>query len=60
MARISALYARPEFKGRVKVEAGTKPCLSLKLKSGKHVVEAARSFVAAYAAAKDAPASADG
>ena len=60
MARISALYARPEFKGRVKVEAGTKPCLSLKLKSGKHVVEAARAFVAAYAAAKDAPASADG
>ena len=49
MARISALYALPEYKGRVKVEAGTKPCLSLKLKSGKHVVETARAFVAAWA-----------
>ena len=49
MARISALYAQPEYKGRVKVEAGTTPCLSLKLKSGKHVVEAARSFVKAWA-----------
>ena len=49
MARISALYALPEYKGRVKVEAGSKPCLSLKLKSGKHVVEAARAFVNAWA-----------
>ena len=49
MQRISALYAQPEYKGRVKVEAGTKPCLSLKLKSGKHVVEAARAFVTAWA-----------
>ena len=55
MARISALYAQPEYKGRVKVEAGTKPCLSLKLKSGKHVVEAARSFVKAWAGTKEAP-----
>ena len=49
MGRISALYAQPEYKGRVKVEAGAKPCLSLKLKSGKHVVEAARTFVGAWA-----------
>ena len=55
MERISALYAQPDYRGRVKVEAGTKPCLSLKLKSGKHVVEAARAFVKAWAAT--APAS---
>ena len=56
MARISALYALPEFKGRVRVEAGSKPCLSYKLKSGKQVLEAARRFVRAWAetAAKDA------
>ena len=53
MQRISALYAQPEYKGRVKVEAGTKPCLSLKLKSGKHVVEAARAFVAAWAGTRE-------
>jgi transcription-repair coupling factor (superfamily II helicase) len=49
MERISALYAQSEYKGRVKVEAGAKPCLSLKLKSGKHVVETARAFVGAWA-----------
>ena len=52
MGRISALYALPEYTGRVKVEAGSKPCLSLKLKSGKHVVETARAFVAAWAGTK--------
>ena len=52
MERISALYALPEFKGKVKVEAGKeKPCISLKLQSGRRVIEAARGFVAAYAAA---------
>ncbi|MBE6914521.1 MAG: transcription-repair coupling factor [Ruminococcaceae bacterium] len=50
MERISALYAMPQFKGRLKVEAGAKPCLSLKLQSGRRVIEAAREFVAAYAA----------
>jgi transcription-repair coupling factor (superfamily II helicase) len=54
MARVSALYQRPEFKGRVKVEAGSRPCLRLKLRSGKHIIEQARGFVAAYAEAKDA------
>jgi len=53
MGRISALYAQPEYKGRVKVEAGSKPCLSLKLKSGKHVVETARAFVNAWAGTKE-------
>ncbi len=49
MARVSALYALPGYRGRVKVEAGSKPCLALKLKSGERVVEAARGFVKAWA-----------
>ena len=49
MERVSALYARPEYKGRVKIEAGAKPCLSLKLKSGARVLETARALVAAWA-----------
>ncbi len=52
MERVSALYALPQYRGKVKVEAGKeKPCLSLKLQSGKRVIEAAREFVAAYASA---------
>ena len=55
MNRVSALYALPEYKSRVKVEAGKeKPVLSLKLQSGKRVIETARSFIAAYAAAENA------
>ena len=50
MARVSALYALPQFKGRVKVEAGTKPRLSLKVPPKTRVIELARSFVQAYAA----------
>ena len=46
MARVSELYARPEYKGKIKVEAGQKPCLSLKLTSSKHIIELARKFVA--------------
>ena len=48
MERVSALYGRQEYKGRVRVEAGQKPRLSLKLKSSKRVLDDARSFVAAY------------
>jgi transcription-repair coupling factor (superfamily II helicase) len=50
MERITALYAGPEFKGRLKVEAGAKPCLSLRLRT-KRVIEEARQFVAAWRAA---------
>ena len=50
MQRVSELYAQPKFKGRVKVEAGSKPCLSLKLVSSKRVIESAREFVQAWAA----------
>ncbi len=56
MARVSELYAMPKFKGRVKVEAGAQPALSLKLQSGKRVIEAAREFVSAWAATEHAQA----
>ncbi len=45
MARVSALYARETYKKRLKVEAGTKPCLSLKVLSRTHVIDEARRFV---------------
>ena len=48
MGRVSALYSRPEYKGRVKVEAGSKPCLSLRLNSRKRILEEARAFVKAW------------
>ncbi len=50
MNKVSALYDKPEWKGRVKIEAGVVPVISLKLKSGK-VVDEATAFVRAYAAA---------
>ena len=46
MERVSALYARPEYKGRLRVEAGSKPCLSLRIRAKNHVVDEARRFVA--------------
>ncbi|NCC68768.1 MAG: transcription-repair coupling factor, partial [Clostridia bacterium] len=49
MARVSALYAKPEYKGRLRVEAGTKPCLSLKLPAKSRVIDEARQFISAWA-----------
>ncbi|MBR3475457.1 MAG: transcription-repair coupling factor [Oscillospiraceae bacterium] len=46
MEKVSALYARPEYKGRLRVEAGSRPCLSLKIKTRTHVLDEARRFVA--------------
>ena len=46
MEKVSALYARPEYKGRLRVEAGSKPCLSLRIKAKNHVIDEARRFVA--------------
>ena len=45
MERISALYARPEYKGVLKVEAGTTPRVSLRLKSNARIVDQARKFI---------------
>ena len=50
MNRISALYSMPEYNGRLKVEAGTDPVISLKLRSSKIVDEAVK-FVRAYGTA---------
>ena len=49
MEKVSALYARPEYKGRLRVEAGSKPCLSLKIKAKGRVIEEARQFAADWA-----------
>jgi transcription-repair coupling factor (superfamily II helicase) len=49
MNRISTLYGMGEYKGRLKIEAGLVPAVSLKLRSSKPVDEAMR-FVRAYAA----------
>ena len=46
MEKVSRLYARPEYKGRLRVEAGSRPCLSLKIRAKGRVVEEARRFVA--------------
>jgi len=53
MAKVSALYARPEYKGRLRVEAGSKPCLSLKIKAKGRVIEEARRFTADWGAFSD-------
>ncbi len=48
MEKVSELYARPEYKGKLRVEAGSKPCLSLKIKSRKNVIDEAREFALAW------------
>ena len=45
MARVSALYASPEYKNRLRVLAGAKPSLALKLGSGAKVLDAAEKFI---------------
>ncbi len=51
MEKVSVLYEQSEYKGRVKVEPGAKPRISLRLRSGKRIIETARKFVADYIAA---------
>ena len=46
MEKVSALYAMPQYKGRLKVEAGSKPCLSLRIKAKGRVIDEARRFTA--------------
>ena len=48
MEKVSALYALPEYKGSLRVEAGSKPCLSIKLKAKNRVIDEARHFVALW------------
>ena len=49
MERVSALYAKSEYKGRLKVEAAAKPCLSLKLPPKARVIDLSRKFIADWA-----------
>ena len=49
MEKVSALYAMPEYKGRLRVEAGSKPCLSLRIKAKGRVIDEARRFAADWA-----------
>lgn len=52
MEKVSALYATPEYKGRLRVEAGSKPCLSLKIKAKGRVIDEARRFAADWGGKK--------
>lgn len=45
MKKVSALYATERYKGRLRVEAGSKPCLALKVKNKARVIEESRQFV---------------
>ena len=50
MERLSALYERPECRGRVRLEAGRSPRLGLRLRTGEKPIGAARMLVKAWAA----------
>ena len=52
MEKVSALYARPEYKGRLRVEAGSKPCLSLKIRAKGRVIDEARKFTADWSSSE--------
>ena len=50
---VSALYALPAFKGRLRVDAGSKPGVLLKLKSRDKVIEQAREFISSWQTIKE-------
>ena len=50
MEKVSRLYATPEYKGRLRVEAGSKPCLSLHIRVKSRVIDEARRFVEDWSA----------
>ena len=49
MEKVSELYAQPQFKNRIRVEAGTKPRISLKLPQKARVLDEAGAFISAWA-----------
>ena len=49
LVRVALLRGRPEYKGRLRVEAGNKPRLSLKLPPKARVLDEADAFVSAWA-----------
>ncbi|HHT16562.1 MAG TPA: transcription-repair coupling factor [Papillibacter sp.] len=48
MKVVSALYSLPEYKNRVRIEAGTEPNIALKLRGGKSILDEAAKFVKEY------------
>ena len=50
MAVISALYNLEEYRGKLKVEAGSSPCVSLKLTPGADVIRQSVKFIRSYKA----------
>ncbi len=48
MEKISKLYSTSQYRGRLKVEAGQRPAVSLTLRPGEQALSAAVSFVRAY------------
>ena len=55
MDRISRLYALKPYAGRIRIEAGMKPSVSLRLRPGERVLEAAVGFVRDYKGTGAAP-----
>ena len=55
LSRVGALCAHPAFKGRVLLNAGEAPYLSLRLRGGEPPLDAASAFVTAWAEAKTEP-----
>ena len=49
MEKVSALYASPTYNKRLRVEAGSKPCLSVKILNKARVIDEARRFAADWA-----------
>ena len=45
MEIVSALYAMPDYKGRLRVDGGSVPAVLLKLKTRTKVIEQARAFL---------------
>ena len=49
MEKVTRLYASSDYKGRLRVEAGSKPALSLHIRSRARVIDEARAFARAWA-----------
>ena len=50
MEKVTRLYASSDYKGRLRVEAGSKPALSLHIRSRARVIDEARAFARAWGA----------
>mgnify|MGYP004732452577 CR=1 FL=1 len=53
MQRYTALYGMSKYKGRLKLEAGDQPAVSLRLNSRRRAIEEARGFIADYSAQQE-------